>query len=71
MTDSTSNDGLAAMTPSQFVAHVRGIGINAMCEKIGSKRGSGISRTRQIGNLCEHIFGKARRNEYVSEFFGG
>lgn len=59
--------------PFQFVQYVRYLKehgkLSELCDREGAKYGAGISNTRHLGNLCEAIYGKQKRGEYLAAFF--
>lgn len=64
---------LRPLSPSTFVLMVRewkraGL-LNELCDRVGARYGAGISSSRQLGNLCEAIYGKEKRDEYFAAFF--
>ena len=64
---------LKRFTPGAFMLWVREVQdqgrIHELYRMLGVKYGAGISNTRALGNLCELVYGKDKRNEYMSAFF--
>lgn len=64
---------LKRFAPDAFMLWVRGVQdagrIHELYRLLGVKHGAGISNTRALGNLCELVHGKNRRNEYMAAFF--
>lgn len=64
---------LRVMPPEDFVRYVRSVKkaglLQRLCDLHNSKWGAGVSNTRQLGNLCENIFGREKRDEYLAAFF--
>jgi hypothetical protein len=64
---------LKCLSKPAFVEYVRDIKkaklLGELCDLVGARWGAGISNTRQLGNLCEVIHGKQKRDEYLAAFF--
>lgn len=64
---------LKAASPQEFVTLVRQCrkagDFLKVCDMVNARTGAGVSQSRMIGNLCEAIHGKEKRNLYVVAFY--